>query len=251
MMEKVVTRRQRCYASYRHLPYCTVSYKNLRRTSYQERHFEPRYLRPRPTSLHHIICYSKHLHLPRTCLTHIGPLCARSIPGNMATVAAFRSRSTSSIPLFLAPAFATASPHSTRPFSSTPIPASKIGRTPVAVPPEVQINVTPNYKKRSASTVALGRELLTSTVDVTGPLGKLSLTLPPFMSLQADESGRAQKLIVAQPEDRKQRAMWGTYRLCAFTAIGGRAHTYTCLPWLTRLCRDYQGISSKPHPWRL
>ncbi|KAK5016948.1 54S ribosomal protein L6 mitochondrial [Cryomyces antarcticus] len=48
-----------------------------------------------------------------------------------------------------------------------------------------------------------------STVEVEGPLGKMSMPIPPYISITQDAGNRAQTLDVLDAEDRKQREMWG------------------------------------------
>ena len=48
-----------------------------------------------------------------------------------------------------------------------------------------------------------------ATVEIEGPLGKMSLSIPAYMAIQADVEKRAYTLSVQDQEVRKQREMWG------------------------------------------
>lgn len=42
-----------------------------------------------------------------------------------------------------------------------------------------------------------------------GPLGKMNLSIPAYMSIQPDEAKRSHTLNILDEDDRKQREMWG------------------------------------------
>ena len=46
-------------------------------------------------------------------------------------------------------------------------------------------------------------------VEIEGPLGKLSVEIPPFMSIASNEESRTRSLSILDANDKKQKAMWG------------------------------------------
>lgn len=52
-----------------------------------------------------------------------------------------------------------------------------------------------------------------ATVEIEGPLGKMSMPIPAYMNIKTDEAKRAHTLSILDQEDRKQREMWGESRL--------------------------------------
>jgi large subunit ribosomal protein L6 len=50
------------------------------------------------------------------------------------------------------------------------------------------------------------------TVHVKGPLGELSMEIPPYVNIDQDPSLPGPTLTVQDSRDAKQRAMWGTTR---------------------------------------
>jgi large subunit ribosomal protein L6 len=109
------------------------------------------------------------------------------------------------LPSFLVPAFQ-ASPR--RQFSSTSSTPSKLGRTPISIPPGVDITVgEPRAKKDPTSYLRIAKR----TVTVSGPLGKLDLEIPPFLTIHHDETARKALLSIENQELKQQKEMWGTY----------------------------------------
>jgi large subunit ribosomal protein L6 len=47
------------------------------------------------------------------------------------------------------------------------------------------------------------------TVHVKGPLGELSMEIPPYVNIDQDPSLPGPTLTVQDSRDAKQRAMWG------------------------------------------
>ncbi|KAF2196910.1 60S ribosomal protein-like protein L6 [Delitschia confertaspora ATCC 74209] len=111
--------------------------------------------------------------------------------------------STASIPTFLLPAFQTA-----RTFGTTSPCLSKIGSAPLSIPPEVTFKVIPPPPVRGRVT----RVQPMSTAQIKGPLGELSMQIPPYVSINMDPSLPGPILSVEDVTDAKQRAMWGTTR---------------------------------------
>ena len=110
------------------------------------------------------------------------------------------------IPAFLVPAFALRPQHSH--FSSSTRCRSKIGRAPLSLPPEVTFRIhdaPPPKQGRSISRTEPGRK-----VDIEGRLGKMSMAIPPYVSIASNEESRTQTLSILDTKDKKQKAMWGT-----------------------------------------
>ncbi|KAI1434728.1 54S ribosomal protein L6 [Xylaria sp. CBS 124048] len=108
------------------------------------------------------------------------------------------------LPGFLVPAFQ-ASPR--RQFSNTPSRPSKLGQTPISVPPGVELAIGEPIAKKDMTTYL---RIPKRTVTVKGPLGKLDLVIPPFLKIHHDETARKLLLSVENRNLKEQRAMWGT-----------------------------------------
>ncbi|KAL7621877.1 54S ribosomal protein L6 mitochondrial [Parahypoxylon ruwenzoriense] len=109
------------------------------------------------------------------------------------------------LPAFLVPAFQTAAPR--RQFSSTPCKPSKLGRTPITIPPGVELMIgDPKVKKDPTTYLKIPKRLVT----VTGPLGKLELEVPIFLNINHDEASRRAVLSIENTEIKQQMEMWGT-----------------------------------------
>lgn len=106
------------------------------------------------------------------------------------------------LPSFLLPAF------QTRPFSATTPCASKLGRTPLVVPPGVEItasNVQAVKGSRDWKPHAF------RTITVKGPLGELSYDAPSYVKLEHDVEEKRVLLSVEDSDDKGQAAMWGEF----------------------------------------
>jgi len=77
------------------------------------------------------------------------------------------------LPSFLVPAFQTTQQAtSSRPFSATTTCPSKLGRTPISIPPGVEFVVgEPKLKKDTTTYLKIAKR----TVSVTGPLGEFAI----------------------------------------------------------------------------
>ncbi|KAI1157778.1 54S ribosomal protein L6 [Nemania serpens] len=114
------------------------------------------------------------------------------------------SGATVTLPGFLVPAFQ--APPSRR-FSATPSTSSKLGRTPISIPPGVEITIgEPTAKKDPTTYLRIAKR----TVTVTGPLGKLDLVIPPFLTIQHDEATGKALLSIENNNLKEQKEMWGT-----------------------------------------
>jgi len=114
------------------------------------------------------------------------------------------------------------SPSSSKSFSSTSRCRSRIGGAPLSLPAEVNLRILEPPPQRNK---AVTRVQLPKTVEVEGPLGmhrlpkqstaelragKMTLQLPPYMSLEHNKETKKATLSVLDREERKQREMWGS-----------------------------------------
>ena len=112
------------------------------------------------------------------------------------------SPASDSIPTFLLPAFQTRA--ACRGFAKTSPCQSKIGSAPLSIPPGVTFKITaPSARARASRVQAM------STVQITGPLGELSMALPAYVNINEDPALPGPTLTVQDSRDAKQRAMWG------------------------------------------
>ncbi|KAI0469069.1 54S ribosomal protein L6 [Xylaria cf. heliscus] len=108
------------------------------------------------------------------------------------------------LPGFLVPAFQ-APPR--RQFSSTPARSSKLGRTPISIPPGVELIIGEPKTKRDLTTYL---KIAKRTVTVSGPLGKLDLEIPPFLTITHDQVAKKAILSIENRDLKEQKEMWGT-----------------------------------------
>ncbi|KAH9987271.1 ribosomal protein L6 [Xylariaceae sp. FL0662B] len=113
---------------------------------------------------------------------------------------------TTTLPSFLVPAFHHHHPQR-RPFSQTSARPSKLGRTPISIPPNVELVVGEPYVKKDTTTYL---RIPRRTVTVSGPLGALDLNIPPFLRIDRDEELRRVTLSVEDWTVKQQKEMWGT-----------------------------------------
>lgn len=143
--------------------------------------------------------------------------------------------------------------HCIRQFSTTPLRASHVGGKRLTIPLNVSLSITPppppvrtKYLKPTPRHNPLGgpgvRETDHQTITITGPLGNLQISVPPFISLvpawtvdsrllarieETESFGKVaperNDLVVVVPEKsaRKQREMWGTVRALLNNHIRG------------------------------
>ena len=141
----------------------------------------------------------------------------------------------------------------TRQFSTTRHCLSNIGSKPLSVPAGITLIVTPppppkrtKYFKPSPRHHPLGgpsaRESDAQKITIQGPLGKIELDVPPFISLvpawtvdprlaaqiaELEGQGKAAPqrndlaVVVTDDKSRKQREMWGTIRALLNNSIRG------------------------------
>ncbi|KAF1931413.1 50S ribosomal protein L6, partial [Didymella exigua CBS 183.55] len=105
-----------------------------------------------------------------------------------------------SVPTFLLPRSA-----APRTFTTTARCESKIGSLPLSVPPSVTLSVIPpkTIGGKGQRTQSMG------TVHVKGPLGEMSMEIPPYINI--DQQSYTLSL-ADDATDKKQKAMWGTTR---------------------------------------
>ncbi|TGJ88253.1 hypothetical protein E0Z10_g610 [Xylaria hypoxylon] len=108
------------------------------------------------------------------------------------------------LPCFLVPAFQ-ASPR--RQFSNTASTPSKLGRTPISIPPGVELTIGEPKTKKDATTYL---RIPKRTVTVSGPLGKLDLEIPPFLTIHHDAAAGKALLSIENQDLKQQKEMWGT-----------------------------------------
>lgn len=94
----------------------------------------------------------------------------------------------------------------TRAFSVTAAQNSKLGRTPISIPPNVDLTIgEPIIKKDPTTYLRVPRR----TISLQGPLGQLQLTMPPFVQLEHDTESRRLTLNIEDRHVTQQREMWG------------------------------------------
>lgn len=109
------------------------------------------------------------------------------------------------LPAFLVPAFAQR--QRTSRFSTTTQCRSKIGSAPLSLPPDVTFTVTPPPAQLPNARVS--RKPVGSTIEIEGPLGKMSMQIPPYVSIGTGEGDRIRTVSIENDEDKKQKSMWG------------------------------------------
>jgi len=78
---------------------------------------------------------------------------------------------------------------------------SKIGKKLIPIPSGVEVKLSDNI------------------IKVKGPKGELVVVMHP--KVKADVGDKEVKIAVAKPEDRRQKALWGTFRSLVANAITG------------------------------
>ncbi|KAI1932611.1 54S ribosomal protein L6 mitochondrial [Ophidiomyces ophidiicola] len=129
-------------------------------------------------------------------------------------------------PAFLIPAFSL--PQQSRKFSTSSSRESRIGAAPIAVPPEVSLKFVKLPKSQS---IAKSRavDVPTMGVEVSGPLGKMTLNIPSFCTLDFDPESKKANFGVTNIEDKHQKSMWGTTRQHLKNYILGVSEGHICI----------------------
>ncbi|OSS54060.1 hypothetical protein B5807_01136 [Epicoccum nigrum] len=120
-----------------------------------------------------------------------------------------------SIPTFLLPRFA-----APRSFTSSARCNSKIGSLPLSVPPGVELNIiAPKGAVKGA------RAMSASTAHIKGPLGELSMEIPPYITIDP----QTYTLSLEDETDKKKKAMWGTTRAYLQNYITGVSEGHSAI----------------------
>jgi hypothetical protein len=115
------------------------------------------------------------------------------------------------LPGFLVPAWqATASPTAatTALFSTTSKRPSKLGRTPLSIPPGVELSVGEPVANKDLTSY---KKVFKKTINIKGPLGSLGLEVPEYVQLTQDPEAKSVLLSVRDNEAKDQKAMWGRF----------------------------------------
>ncbi|EGC49327.1 ribosomal protein L6 [Histoplasma capsulatum var. duboisii H88] len=131
-----------------------------------------------------------------------------------------------SLPAFLLPAFSL--PLRRQPFSVSTPTQSRVGSAPLSVPSEVSLKFIALPKVKNI-TARQGKDNPTTAMEVTGPLGTMTLTLPSFSTVNFDQELRKATVEVQDAEVTHQRAMWGTIRQHLKNYILGVSEGHTCI----------------------
>ncbi|KAM5474550.1 54S ribosomal protein L6 mitochondrial [Microsporum audouinii] len=128
-------------------------------------------------------------------------------------------------PSFLLPTFSRPQALS---FSTSAPRQSRIGAAPIAVPPEVSLEFRDLPLDKTTSKVKAEYTPVTA-VDITGPLGSLTLKIPPFSTLKYDPESRKASFEVQDSTIKHQAAMWGTIRQHLRNYILGVSEGHICI----------------------
>lgn len=77
----------------------------------------------------------------------------------------------------------------------------------MSYPPEVTFKIIPAPAVKVGARTS--RTQQGATVEIEGPRGKMSMSIPAYMNIETDEAKRSQTLSILDQENRKQREMWG------------------------------------------
>ncbi|TQV97426.1 hypothetical protein V2A60_006822 [Cordyceps javanica] len=126
----------------------------------------------------------------------------------MGTVARVAPLSAASLPGFLIPAWqSTAAATVARQFSTTGPRPSKLGRTPISVPPGVELTMG---KPRAINSTTSYKPKIMKTITIKGPLGELSMDVPNFVRMEQNLEDSMVTLAVDDANIAQQKEMWGT-----------------------------------------
>ncbi|EXJ95162.1 hypothetical protein A1O1_00281 [Capronia coronata CBS 617.96] len=132
---------------------------------------------------------------------------------------------TREVPSFLVPAFSqrVACRHNS---TAVQAPQSRIGRTPVTIPPEVSLRFydLPKFNARSRNP-----DTATSALEVKGPLGQLTVPIPPYLKAEHDEFAGKLNISVNDAAEKHQRSMWGTMRALVQNSVSGVSEGHLCI----------------------
>ncbi|KAF5025576.1 hypothetical protein F66182_2320 [Fusarium sp. NRRL 66182] len=114
------------------------------------------------------------------------------------------------LPGFLVPAWqaTTPKPRATAAlFSTTAKRPSKLGRTPLSIPPGVELTVGKLVAQKDLTSY---KKVYKKTITVKGPLGELNLDVPEYVEVVPDVENKVVALNVQDTEVKEQKQMWGT-----------------------------------------
>ncbi|KAL2822839.1 ribosomal protein L6, alpha-beta domain-containing protein [Aspergillus cavernicola] len=111
-------------------------------------------------------------------------------------------------------------------FSTTPRAQSRVGAASISVPPEVSLKFIdlPQTTVRGNA-----KDLPKVSIEVSGPLGQLTLKVPSFVNVAHDEALRKATLSIEDSALAHQRAMWGTTRAHLQNYILGVSEGHICI----------------------
>lgn len=133
--------------------------------------------------------------------------CMRSSQALLRTFNSFPARD-HTLPAFLVPALAQR-PQQTSRFSTSSPDHSKIGRAPLSLPPGVTFRIQEAPQLQDHARVS--RNQPGSTIEIEGPLGKMTMKVPAYVNIRSDDETRTHTVSIVDEEDKKQKAMWGAY----------------------------------------
>ncbi|PNY27619.1 Ribosomal protein L6 [Tolypocladium capitatum] len=125
---------------------------------------------------------------------------------NKALGHALRAAPAVTLPGFLVPAWQRLAQRQ-HPFATTAKRPSKLGRTPISIPPGVELIMGEPKASRSATSY---KATVKKTITVKGPLGTLELDVPEFVGLSQDLEDGTALLSVEDANVKDQKEMWGT-----------------------------------------
>ncbi|RVD88542.1 mitochondrial 54S ribosomal protein uL6m [Arthrobotrys flagrans] len=120
----------------------------------------------------------------------------------------------------------------TRQFSTTNPLSSKVGSSPLIIPPTVSLSIyTPPPPRHATRTLPL------RTVTVQGPLGQVTTPIPHFLNISIASSPKDSQEIksskavitINDPTEKPQRQMWGTARALLANHILGVTEGHAAL----------------------
>ncbi|KAF7511057.1 hypothetical protein GJ744_005288 [Endocarpon pusillum] len=128
------------------------------------------------------------------------------------------------VPVFLLPCLA--KPYQARSFSCSAASYSRVGGAAISIPPEVSLRFfdLPKSNVRSRA-----KDVPVSAVEVAGPLGQMTLPLPPYLAAKHNTKNQKVTLSVGDPTITHQRAMWGTIRAHLQNYILGVSEGHSCV----------------------
>ncbi|TGZ83065.1 hypothetical protein EX30DRAFT_339298 [Ascodesmis nigricans] len=126
-----------------------------------------------------------------------------------------------SLPRLRIPLTSVFKPVQFRALSTTPPLLSKIGKTPVTLPPGVTVTESAVYRH--------GAKEGDRKSTISGPLGTLHLPIPSYLSVFQDPTTRKTSLTVSSPKSREQREMWGRTRALLANHVAGVSEGHVCI----------------------